>query len=235
MNKQLLQRRAVGVTPEKPVLRKQRRVALAAERHARRRKISTTSGPSRSERSARAAALPLNRGASLIVVLVLCRSGCGRQPAALSLRWLRLCWDNRAPERGSQSRYAARCRGYQRGPIHAGLRRTSLAPIAGPTALFNLALQSAIALVIGRSSALAGNSPRWPVSGHRTPRPRFHALGGSLAQSARVYGSSEDALSSIAPWGRTLLDAPSLACSSARLVEADEQSLHAGHSIFLTD
>ena len=71
MNKQLLQRRAVGVTPAKPVLRKQRRLALAAERHARRRKISTTSGPSRSERSARAAALPLNRGASLIVVLVL--------------------------------------------------------------------------------------------------------------------------------------------------------------------
>ena len=71
MNKQLLQRRAVGVTPAKPVLRKQRRLALAAERHARRRKISTTSGPSRSERSAREAALPLNRGASLIVVLVL--------------------------------------------------------------------------------------------------------------------------------------------------------------------
>jgi hypothetical protein len=51
-------------------------------------------------------------------------------------------------------------RGYQRGPIHAGLRRTSLAPIAEPPALFNLAHQSAIALVIGRSSALAGNSPR---------------------------------------------------------------------------
>jgi hypothetical protein len=74
-----------------------------------------------------------------------CRSGFGRQFAALSIRWLRLCWDNRAPARGSQSRYAARCRGYQHGPIHAGLRRTSLAPIAGPPALFNLAHQSAIA------------------------------------------------------------------------------------------
>jgi len=71
MNKQLLQRRAVGVTPAKPVFRKRRRLALAAERQARRRKISTTSGPSRSDRSARAAALPLNRGASLIVVLLL--------------------------------------------------------------------------------------------------------------------------------------------------------------------
>jgi hypothetical protein len=71
MDKQLLQRRAVGLTPAKPVYRKRRRLALAAERQAGHRKSSTTSGPSRSERSARAAALPLNRGASLIVVLVL--------------------------------------------------------------------------------------------------------------------------------------------------------------------
>jgi hypothetical protein len=72
MNKQLLQRPAVGVAPAKPVLRKRRRLALAAERQARRRKIiTTTSGPSRSDRSARAAVLPLNRGASLIVVLLL--------------------------------------------------------------------------------------------------------------------------------------------------------------------
>ncbi len=71
MNKQLLQRRAVGVTPAKPVLRKRRRLARAAERQARRRKISTTSGPSRSDRSARAVALPLNIGASLIAVLLL--------------------------------------------------------------------------------------------------------------------------------------------------------------------
>jgi hypothetical protein len=71
MNKQLLQRRAVGLTPAKPVLRKWRRLALAAERQARRRKSSTASGPSRPDQSARAAALPLNRGASLIVVLLL--------------------------------------------------------------------------------------------------------------------------------------------------------------------
>src|ERR1700757_1122873 len=71
MRKPLLQRRAVGVTPAKPVLRKRRRLTLAAERQARRHKISTASGPSRSDRSTRAAALPLNRGASLIVVLLL--------------------------------------------------------------------------------------------------------------------------------------------------------------------
>jgi hypothetical protein len=71
MNKQLLQRRAVGVTPARPVLRKRRRLAPAAERQARRRKVSTTSGPSRSDRSASAVALPLNIGASLIVVLLL--------------------------------------------------------------------------------------------------------------------------------------------------------------------
>ncbi len=71
MNKQLLQRRSVSLTPAKPVLRKRRRLALAAERPARRRKSSTTSGQFRSDRSARAAALPLNRGASPIVVLLL--------------------------------------------------------------------------------------------------------------------------------------------------------------------
>ena len=70
MKKQLLQRPAVGLTPAKPVFRKRRRLVLAAERQARRRK-STTWGPSRSDRSARAAALPLNIGASLIVVLLL--------------------------------------------------------------------------------------------------------------------------------------------------------------------
>ncbi len=71
MKKQLLQRPAVGLTPARPVFRKRRRHALAAERQARRRKSSTTWGPSRSDRSARAAALPLNIGASLIVVLLL--------------------------------------------------------------------------------------------------------------------------------------------------------------------
>jgi hypothetical protein len=71
MNKQLLQRRAVGLTPAKPGFRKRRRHALCAERQARGRKSSSTSGPSRSDRSARPAALPLNRGASVIVVLLL--------------------------------------------------------------------------------------------------------------------------------------------------------------------
>jgi hypothetical protein len=71
MNKQLLQRRAVGPTPAKPVFRKRRRLSLATEHQARRRESSITWGPSRSDRSARAAALPLNRGASLIVVLLL--------------------------------------------------------------------------------------------------------------------------------------------------------------------
>ena len=72
MKKQLLQRPAVGHTPAKPVFRKRRRLALAGERQAPAgRKSSTTWGPSRSDRSARAAALPLNIGASLIVVLLL--------------------------------------------------------------------------------------------------------------------------------------------------------------------
>ena len=71
MEKKRLQRPAVGLTPAKPVFRKRRRLPLAGERQARRRKSSTTWGLSRSDRSARAAALPLNIGASLIVVLLL--------------------------------------------------------------------------------------------------------------------------------------------------------------------
>jgi hypothetical protein len=71
MSKQLLQTSGVGLTPGKTVFRKWDRHALAAERQARRPKSSTTSGPSRSDRSARPAALPLNRGASVIVVLLL--------------------------------------------------------------------------------------------------------------------------------------------------------------------
>jgi hypothetical protein len=62
MDKQLLQRRAVGLTPAKPVYRKRRRLALAAERQAGHRKSSTTSAPSRSDQLTRAAALPLNKG-----------------------------------------------------------------------------------------------------------------------------------------------------------------------------
>ena len=115
-----------------------------------------------------------------------CRSGCGRQPAALSLRWLRLCWDNRAPERGSQSRYAARCRGYQRGPIHAGLRRTSLAPIAGAKSAI-LALQSAIAdrpwhvsadLSLPSRKRSSQRTQRWREmdSNHRSPARKSRFL-----------------------------------------------------------
>jgi hypothetical protein len=55
MNKQLLQRRAVGLTPAKPVLRKRRRLALAAERQARRRTSSTARvRPDSTDRRARA-------------------------------------------------------------------------------------------------------------------------------------------------------------------------------------
>jgi hypothetical protein len=103
----------------KPVLRKRRRLALTAERQARRRKSSTTSGPSRSDRSARASGPSDNTKTTISDAPLFRGRACGRQSAALSLRWLRLYWDNRAPARGSQSRYAARCRGYQRGPIHA--------------------------------------------------------------------------------------------------------------------
>jgi hypothetical protein len=98
MKKPLLQRRAVGLTPAKPVLRKRRRLALAAERQSRRRKSSITWGPSRSDRSARAAALPLNRGASLIVVLLL----------SLGL-WAAICGAVASLEiRGKVSRISAR-------------------------------------------------------------------------------------------------------------------------------
>ena len=69
--KSFLHLQGVGLNPERPVLRKPRRLTLAAERQTRRRKRGITTRPSRSDRSARAAALPLNRGASLIVVLLL--------------------------------------------------------------------------------------------------------------------------------------------------------------------
>src|SRR3984893_1365920 len=71
MKKQVLQRPAVGPTAANPAVLKRPRLALPAERQARRRKSRPTWGPSRSDRSARAAALPLNIGASLIVVLLL--------------------------------------------------------------------------------------------------------------------------------------------------------------------
>jgi hypothetical protein len=69
--KSFLHRQWVGFNPERPVLRKRSRLTLAAEGQTRRRKRGITTRPSRSDRSARAAALPLNRGASLIVALLL--------------------------------------------------------------------------------------------------------------------------------------------------------------------
>jgi hypothetical protein len=71
MNEQLASTSGGWSHSGKTCLRKRRRLALAPERQARRRKSSTASGPSRLDRSARATALPLNRGASLVVVLLL--------------------------------------------------------------------------------------------------------------------------------------------------------------------
>src|ERR1700730_14691377 len=56
-----------------------------------------------------------------------CRSGCGRQSGELPLRWFRLCWDDRPPGEG----FTVEGRGKECDSIHAGLRRTFLAPIAG--------------------------------------------------------------------------------------------------------
>ncbi len=64
-------RRRVSLTPVRPVSRKQHRRALAAEREARRRRRHITAGLSRADRLVRAADLPLNTGASLIVILLL--------------------------------------------------------------------------------------------------------------------------------------------------------------------
>jgi len=58
----LVHRRRVDPTPAKPIPQKSHRLVLAAERQVRPRKREITSGPSRSDRSARAA--------SLIVVLL---------------------------------------------------------------------------------------------------------------------------------------------------------------------
>jgi hypothetical protein len=59
------------VSPARPVSRNPRRYALAAERQTRRRRRHIIAGPSRSARLARTADLPLNTGASLIVILLL--------------------------------------------------------------------------------------------------------------------------------------------------------------------
>src|ERR1700680_1632417 len=53
------------LTPAKPVFRKRRRLPLAAERQARRRKSSTTWGPSRSDH--KPAAAPADSRTTLVV------------------------------------------------------------------------------------------------------------------------------------------------------------------------
>jgi hypothetical protein len=64
-------RRRVSLTPARPVSRNRHRLALAAECQARRSRRHITAGPSRSDRLVRTADVPLNRGASLIVILLL--------------------------------------------------------------------------------------------------------------------------------------------------------------------
>jgi hypothetical protein len=61
----------VGLAPAEPAYRKRRRRTLAAERKSRRRARSITAGLSRLELSARTAALSLNVGPALIVILML--------------------------------------------------------------------------------------------------------------------------------------------------------------------
>src|SRR6266851_7956517 len=64
-------RRRVSLTPARPVSRNRHRLALAAECQAHRSRRHITAGPSRSDRLVRTADVPLNRGASLIVILLL--------------------------------------------------------------------------------------------------------------------------------------------------------------------
>jgi hypothetical protein len=62
----------VGPAPAEPAYRKRRRRALVAERKSRRRERSSiTAGLSRSALAARTAALPLNTGTALMVILLL--------------------------------------------------------------------------------------------------------------------------------------------------------------------
>src|SRR6266567_7071062 len=63
--------RRVRLTPARPVSRNRHRLALAAECQAHRSRRHITAGPSRSDRLVRTADVPLNRGASLIVILLL--------------------------------------------------------------------------------------------------------------------------------------------------------------------
>ena len=63
--------RSAGLTEARPVSQNRHRLALAAERQDRCRRRHITAGASRANRLARAADLPLNIGASLIVILLL--------------------------------------------------------------------------------------------------------------------------------------------------------------------
>jgi hypothetical protein len=67
----LMHRWKVGLAPGKPAYRKRRRRAFVAERQARRRQRGITTALSRSERSARAANVPLAERSALIVILLL--------------------------------------------------------------------------------------------------------------------------------------------------------------------
>src|SRR5712671_5836581 len=64
-------RRRVSLTPARPVSQNRHRLTLAAERQAHRSRRHITAGPSRSDQLVRTAELPLNTGASLIVILLL--------------------------------------------------------------------------------------------------------------------------------------------------------------------
>jgi hypothetical protein len=66
-----MHRRKVGLAPAKPAYRKRRRRALVANRLVRRRERSIAAWQSRSQPLARTAAIPLDIGPALIVILLL--------------------------------------------------------------------------------------------------------------------------------------------------------------------
>jgi hypothetical protein len=69
--RKLTHRRRVSLTPARPVSRNRHRHALAEERQAHRDRRHITAGPSRSDRLVRTADVPLNTGASFVVILLL--------------------------------------------------------------------------------------------------------------------------------------------------------------------
>jgi hypothetical protein len=73
----------VGLAPPKPAYKKRRRRALVADRLARRRVRSIAAWQSRSQPSARTAAIPLDIGPALIVVLLLSLALCATISAAI--------------------------------------------------------------------------------------------------------------------------------------------------------